>query len=103
MAVMNMTQNMGKTDRMVRGMMGGAMLLDGLMHIGNSTGRRVETLIGGAFLFYGATGFDPLLKAFGVSTIPGTENNLMNRLKQATPGQGVNPMMTQQAVPQGEL
>ncbi len=104
MAVMDANQNMGATDRLIRGGLGGLMLMNGLPHlIGGSMLRRLETLVGGAFLFYGITGYDPLLKAFGASTIPGAENNIMHQLKQAAPGQGINPMMTQQAVPQQNI
>lgn len=88
--------NMGQTDRIVRGIMGGLMLWNGLNNFGLSGIRKLETLVGGAFLFYGITGFDPLLKAFGVSTIPGQENNVMNAAKQAAPSQDVNPMQTQE-------
>ena len=94
--------NMGTTDRIVRGIMGGLMLWNGLTHIQDSMGRKIESVIGGAFLIYGLTGFDPLLKAFGVSTIAGTENNLLNVAKQSAPGQGINPILTQQSVPQKE-
>jgi uncharacterized membrane protein len=94
--------NMGTTDRVVRGIMGGLMLLNGLANMKHSAFRKIETLVGGAFLVYGITGFDPLLKAFGVSTIPGRENNLLNVAKQAAPGQGINPIATQQSVPQTE-
>jgi hypothetical protein len=104
MAVTQITPNMGRTDRIVRGTLGGWMLLNGLAHLaGGGWWRRIESLVGGAFLVYGITGFDPLLKRFGASTIPGTENNIMNQIKHAAPGQGINPMLTQQAVPQQDL
>lgn len=99
MAVMQMTQNMGINDRIVRGTLGSLMLANGLMHLRHSPIRWVETVIGGAFTFYGLTGFDPLLKWLGVSTIPGSENHILHVAKQVAPGQGINPMQTQQAVP----
>lgn len=95
---MKMDPNMGKTDRWLRGILGGLMLVNGLRHRGSMM-RRLESVIGGAFFIYGLTGFDPLLKYFGASTIPGAENNALNMMKQALPGQGINPMLTEQASP----
>jgi uncharacterized membrane protein len=92
-------QNMGPADRVVRSTLGGAMLVNGLKHLDHSWLRRLETGIGGLFLLYGVTGFDPLLKALGVSTVPGAEDNVLNQLKQVAPGQGINPMLTQQPLP----
>lgn len=100
MAVMQMTPNMGVTDRIVRGILGGLMLFNGATHMRKSPARVVEAGVGGAFLLYGITGFDPLLKMFGASTISGAKDNILHRMKQAAPGQGINPMLTQQAIPQ---
>jgi hypothetical protein len=91
--------NMGTADRLVRGALGGLLLVNGITHFKHSAPRRWETLIGGAFLIYGLTGFDPLLKLFGASTIPKAKNNILNLLKQTAPGQGINPILTQQALP----
>ena len=93
-------KNMGSADRITRGALGGLMLLNGLTHLNGGFFRRLETLVGGAFLVYGLTGFDPLLKAYGASTIPGAEDNVLHQLKRMAPGNGINPMLTQQASPQ---
>lgn len=94
-----LTPNMGPIDRIVRGTLGGLLFINGLSHLNNSRIRPLETLVGGAFLTYGLTGFDPLLKKLGASTIGGDEKNILNRLKQAMPGQGINPMLSQQPEP----
>lgn len=101
MAVMHLNNNMGKADRILRGVLGGVMLLDGMSHRHGAVAmlRRLEALTGSAFVLYGLTGFDPLLKMFGASTVPGAENNILNLAKQAAPGQGINPMLTQQPLP----
>lgn len=91
--------NMGPTDRVLRSLAGSAMLLNGLSHFGNSPIRKLETAIGGAFLVYGLSGFDPLLKAWGASTLPGAENNLWNHIRSAMPGQGIRPILTQRVQP----
>jgi hypothetical protein len=93
-------QNMGTMDRIVRGVMGSAMLLNGLRHLGHSPVRKIESGIGGAFLVYGLTGFDPLLAAFGANTRPGSETNVWNLIRHALPGQGIKPSLTQYVAPQ---
>lgn len=103
MAVMNIPQNMGNTDRMIRGLLGSFMLAHG-MSANRSMLNQVEALVGGAFLVYGLTGFDPLLKAFGMTSIPGDSDNVANRIiKKQVPGQGIDPMENQQPVPQKQL
>jgi hypothetical protein len=98
MAVMQ--PNMGFSDRLSRGLLGLMLLMDGLQHIRRSAIRPLETIVGGAFVFYGLTGYDPVLKKLGVSTIAGAEDNVLHQFQQVAPGQGINPMLTQQAVPQ---
>ncbi len=95
--------NMGITDRMVRGTLGSALLLNGLRHIGDSRVRQMEALIGGAFLAYGVTGFDPLLAALRVNTIAGTETNVFNMIRHSMPGQGIRPILTQYVSPKKPL
>jgi hypothetical protein len=75
------------------------MLLDAIRQDRKISWRLLETMTGSAFLIYGITGFDPLLKKLKLSTMPHSKNNLLSVLKQAAPGQGINPMLTQQAVP----
>lgn len=100
---LQLQQNMGITDRVVRGLLGSVMLVNGLRHLGNSKVRKVEAAVGGAFLTYGITGFDPLLSAFGATTIAGTENNVFNQLRAALPGQGIKPALTQFVKPKKQV
>lgn len=103
MAIMKITKNMGGTDRIVRGVLGGLILLNGILNENKSPLKEIEIGIGGAFFLYGLTGFDPLLKAFGASTIPDAENNILHQVRQMTPGKGINPMLTQQAIPRRKV
>jgi uncharacterized membrane protein len=98
-------QNMGPLDRGVRGGMGAFLLLAGLLMPNKQSGiirtiARIEMALGGAFLLYGVTGFDPLLAAAGATTRKNDENFVVKKMKQALPGQGIHPMSTQQAAPQ---
>lgn len=101
--VVHVQQNMGPTDRLVRTIAGSLLLLNGFQHIGNSPLRKIEAVIGGLFLTYGATGFDPLLSAFGASTIAGKNNNIFNLIRAAFPGQGIKPILTQYIIPKKPL
>jgi hypothetical protein len=100
---MNLQQNMGPTDRMIRGGLGALMLLAGLMSRKKTLFRKTESVVGGAFVFYGMTGFDPLLAAFGASTRAGDENHILNMVKSALPGQGYHPKQREQPVPLKEM
>lgn len=91
--------NMGQNDRLIRGALGAVMFLNGVMQPRSNALTRFLSGVGGAFLLYGVTGFDPLLRLFGVSSIPGRNNNVMNKLKKSAPGHGINPILTEQAVP----
>lgn len=98
---MAIKRNMGKKDRFTRGMMGAYLLAGSLLDRKRFMPIRVaQAGLGGALLIYGITGFDPFLKLFGASTLSGAEDNVINQLKQIFPGQGINPALTQQAVPQ---
>src|SRR5262249_43813034 len=97
-----LTQNMGKTHRFLRGSIGFFLLSSSVMRKQKTFWSLLSGLWGGTLLISGFVGFDPLLKKLGASTIPGAENNIGNLLKQALPGQGINPILTQQAVPQGK-
>ena len=65
----NLPKNMGKIDRIIRSAIGGALLANGLNR-GESPLCRLGAIIGGAFLFYGLTGYDPLLQATNSTTLP---------------------------------
>jgi hypothetical protein len=92
--------NMGPIDRLIRGALGGWMVVNGLAGFGRSPVRRAQTLLGVAWLSGSLLGRDPLFKLFGLSSVQGREDFLLNQLRQAAPGQGINPMLTQQPTPQ---
>lgn len=81
--MMNLPQNMGMTDRLVRSALGGMLMMSGLDHMNHPFYSRITMGIGGAFIFYGLTGFDPLLKLFGVTTHPGDTNNVIDKVKSS--------------------
>jgi hypothetical protein len=91
--------NMGIADRLFRGALGVFMLLNGIRAGGKLPWKAPEILLGSLFVVYGVTGVDPLLRRLNLSTIPRASNNLFSLVKQAAPGQGINPMLTQQPVP----
>jgi len=77
--MLNLPQNMGQMDRIIRSAIGGALLANGLFRP-TSMLYRLGGLIGGAFIFYGITGYDPLLQAADTTTLPEDTNNLMNKV-----------------------
>jgi len=94
----SLSKNMGIADRSIRGVAGFVMLMDGILHPTSSL-RQVESLVGGAFLLYALTGYDPLLALTGASTQAGKENNVLHQIKAALPGQGIQPVLTQNVLP----
>ena len=80
---MSKFKNMGKIDRVVRTVAGAIMFFHGMNR--KSMLGKLETTIGGAFLYYGFTGRDPLLEMFDASTVPGAENNVVKLIKKAVP------------------
>jgi len=91
-------RNMGTVDRIIRSLIGGALIANGIINAHSLSGM-LKAFAGGAFIINGISGFDPLLKASGSSTIPGAEDNIINKIKMRSPGQGINPILTQQAIP----
>jgi hypothetical protein len=100
---MQLQQNMGTADRLIRGLLGSTMMLNGLFNLGSSPLRKIEAGLGGLFLFYGISGVDPLLSVFGATTIPGSEGSILNRMKHALPGPGIQPQLTQDVFPKKTL
>lgn len=93
------TMNLGKNDRLIRTVLGAIMLRNAYA----SPLLRLWNLLAGIGLVMSALkGFCPLTKRLGFSTVKGSNDNLMNQLKQMAPGQGVHPMKTQQATPQNQ-
>lgn len=90
-------QNMGNEDRLTRGAIGALLITHSIRR--PSFFRTWEAVLGGLFLLYGATGIDPLLSVFGVTTRRGDEKNILNVAKQALPGQGIHPKETEQPSP----
>lgn len=78
---LNLPQNMGQRDRIIRSSIGGALLMNGLARPKSSLLCRIGALIGGAFIFYGVTGYDPLLQATDTTTLPADNKNLIRKAK----------------------
>lgn len=85
-------QNMGLMDRIVRAAIGGALLMN---YLNETTGAPEKTqkkeisawtrfsgLLGGAFVIYGLTGWDPLFSLLKTSSHPGDEHNMANLGKE---------------------
>jgi hypothetical protein len=95
--------NMGPTDRSIRGVLGLIMLAMGLFGSHRNLWSGLGVGVGAAFLIYGITGYDPLLKLFGASTRKEADNHLINLAKQALPGHGDKPMTVQQPMPRSSI
>jgi hypothetical protein len=85
----NIEQNMGIMDRIVRGAIGGMLVMNFIHSLTDreepeevDTLSRIGGIVGGAFIIYGLTGWDPLLKLFNTNTQPGNMQNLMNRTRR---------------------
>lgn len=109
MAQVSMKQNMGLVDRLIRGILGSALLVHGILALNNASASggkhkkhaakpdgklggnvgwySAEVALGGVFLIYGLTGVDPVFSAYGVSSHAGDKNNLVNRIKKMKSGQ----------------
>jgi uncharacterized membrane protein len=96
---MAISKNVGSIDRIIRGIAGVWMVMDGLKHKG-SVVRQMEVFTGGSLIANALTGHCAMLSAFGVSTIPGKEDNLIDQLKAALPG---NPILVQDFGPATEF
>ncbi|HEY9686194.1 MAG TPA: DUF2892 domain-containing protein [Coleofasciculaceae cyanobacterium] len=82
-------QNMGILDRIVRGTIGGMLVMNFIHGLSDreeleevDTLSRISGIVGGAFVIYGLTGWDPLLKIFNTNTQPGNLQNLFNRTRR---------------------
>lgn len=95
--------NMGGMDRLIRVTVGSMFLYALLSNLTSPRNLLKSLLLGGGslMLYSGIKGQDPVMKALGVSTIPGAQDNIINQLKQVKPGPGVPPLQTEQAIPQG--
>jgi uncharacterized membrane protein len=76
----DLPQNMGQMDRIIRSAIGGALLVNGLKNP-SSFLCRLGSFVGGAFIFYGITGYDPLLQATNTTTLPGDDQNLVTKIQ----------------------
>jgi hypothetical protein len=94
----NRKRNMGFPDRAVRGVLGSLLLLHACRRRTRFL-RRWEGVIGGVLLVNGLSGFDPLLAALRMTTLPGDDINVLNLAKQALPGHGDKPISVAQPVP----
>jgi uncharacterized membrane protein len=77
----HLPENMGQMDRIIRSAIGGALLVNGLKNP-SSFLCRLGSFIGGAFIFYGITGYDPLLQVTNSTTLPGDKQNLIKKIQK---------------------
>jgi hypothetical protein len=91
------TINLGSIDRIIRGLLG-TMILQNALSSRMFKLWKMATAVG--LIYTALKGMCPIMKELGISTVPGQENNLLNQLKQAFPGQGINPIQTEQPKPQ---
>ena len=96
-----MPQNIGTLDRVLRGLVGMWMIMTGIGRLFTVFGM-IQVVSGICLTTSAATGRCAMMKWMNASTIPGQSNNVLNQLKQALPGQGTNPIQTQQASPMRE-
>lgn len=89
--------NLGLLDRCIRGFVGGWLLYSGFQT--KTAFSPIKTMVGGLLLNSSVRGQDSILGYFGASTKMGTENNVLNLIKQFKPGTQVPPSQTEQAVP----
>jgi hypothetical protein len=88
-------KNIGSIDRIVRGITGLWMVMDGLKNK-NSAVRPMKIIAGGALIANSLTGHCAMLSAFNASSIPGTENNVVNQIRGALPGHKNNQNLIQE-------
>jgi uncharacterized membrane protein len=101
MAINNNTTpqpNVGSVDRVIRGILGTWLVMTSLNRLFSVAGI-LQAASGYGLLASAATGQCAMMRRMHAFTIPGQSNSLMNQLKQAMPGQGINPIQTQQASP----
>jgi hypothetical protein len=91
---LNRNFNNNGMERFIRGMAGLLMVVDGLSHR-----RKFEVGIGAALFLYGITGSNSLMNIMRRFNLWGPGDSLVNLFKQVIPGQGINPILTQQASP----
>ncbi len=92
-------QNVGGLDRLIRGGLGATLILHQGMTRQNDFWKGARLLLGALLFIPSITGHDPLLKQFGASTRFEDENFILNILKKAKPGHGINPKLTEQPCP----
>ncbi|WP_373532521.1 DUF2892 domain-containing protein [Vampirovibrio sp.] len=98
MTTASFDQNVGGLDRVIRGIFGTALIYRGISRK-NSLWKGMGLLMGALLAIPSITGHDPVLKQFGASTRFEDENFILNILKKAKPGHGINPILTEQPSP----
>lgn len=92
--------NMGTTDRVIRGVIGSLLLINGAKRNKPSF---LFNLVGGSLLTSALWGHDPLLAKLKLSTVTGSSNNIVSKVKAMLPGHGINPILTQELMPKGKV
>ena len=93
--------NVGLVDRVIRGVLGTWLVMTSVGRLFSIAGI-LQFISGFCLVTSATTGQCSMMRWMNASTIPGQNNNLLNQFKQAMPGQGINPIQTQQAKPQRE-
>ena len=93
--------NLGGADRLLRTGLGAFLLWNGASsrREGGTLWATMQGVLGAVLLYDGLSGTDPLLRGLGASTVPGSENYLPRVIRLKAPGQGINPILTQQPIP----
>lgn len=91
---MALSKNIGNMDRLIRGVVGLMLVMDGLKHK-SSLGRQLETLAGGALIANALTGHCSMLSALKASTVPGKDNNILEQVKAKLPNQEKSHKLTE--------
>jgi hypothetical protein len=98
MTIASFHQNVGVIDRLIRGGLGGILILQGMSRQ-NNLWKGAGLIMGALLSIPSITGHDPLMKQFGASTRLEDENFIFNLIKKAKPGHGIQPILTVQPSP----
>jgi len=98
MKKINLNDNMGFYDRLIRGILGIFLIVQGCQS-DNSRKKGLLMLIGMWLTIPSLTGSDPIFQEFNISSKEGDRNHLINLFKKRKPGYSIKPLLTQNAWP----